>query len=109
MVAPLQNNIFNKSKSDLKYCEASCFGLPIVCQDLCTYANAPYKFDTGEEMVDQLKYILKSRNRYMNVSDRARKYAETRWLEDHIDKHTELYTVPLDSGKREHLLPNLEV
>ena len=29
MVAPLQDNIFNRSKSDLKYIEASAFGLPI--------------------------------------------------------------------------------
>jgi len=107
MIAPLQNNTFNKSKSDLKYVEACCFGLPLVAQDLCTYGDAPYKFETGNEMVDQLKYILKNRDRYMSISDQAWKYAQTRWLEDHTDKHVELYTVPKESGKRKHLTDNL--
>ena len=47
IVAPLQDNTFNRAKSDLKYIEACALGLPIVCQDLCTYENAPIKFKTG--------------------------------------------------------------
>jgi len=102
MVAPLQDNNFNKAKSDLKYIEASSFGLPVICQDLCTYENAPFKFKTGEEMVDQIDDVLSKKNRYMTICQHARKYAESRWLEndDNINKYLELYTLPYgDPGR----------
>lgn len=61
MVAPLQNNNFNKSKSDLKFIEACCYGLPIACQNLCTYEEAPFKFDTGDEMIKTIEQVLEKR------------------------------------------------
>jgi hypothetical protein len=96
MVAPLQDNTFNKAKSDLKLIEASCYGIPIACQDLVTYENAPFKFKTGDEMIDQLDDILGKKGKYMNLSAKFRKIAETRWLEldENIDKYRELYTLP---------------
>jgi len=105
MVAPLQDNTFNKAKSDLKYIEACCYGIPIVCQDLCTYSNAPYRFKTGDEMIDQLKKVLNYSTDYMNISRSARKYAETRFLEndENLSKHFELYTTPFGSPLRKYL------
>ena len=107
MVAPLQNNTFNKAKSDLKLVEANCYGIPIVCQDLCTYADAPFKFNTGEEMIDQLDDILSKKGRYMNLSSKARKAAEGRWLENdiNIDKYVEMYTLPFGDPRRKLLNP----
>jgi hypothetical protein len=107
MVAPLQDNTFNKAKSDLKLIEASCYGIPIACQDLCTYENAPFKFHTGDEMIDQLDDILGKKGRYMNLSAKFRKLAENRWLEndDNIDKYVELYTLPYGSPQRKLLNP----
>jgi hypothetical protein len=94
MVAPLQDNNFNKAKSDLKYIEACSFGLPIACQDLCTYKDAPFKFKTGDEMIDQVEAVLSSKSKYMTHCQHARRYAESRWLEneDNINKYVELYT-----------------
>jgi hypothetical protein len=105
MVAPLQNNTFNKAKSDLKLVEASCYGIPIVCQNLVTYENAPYKFDTGAEMIDQLDDILSKKGRYMNISTKFRKIADDRWLESdkNIDKYVELYTLPYGDPNRKLL------
>jgi O-antigen biosynthesis protein len=96
MVAPLQDNTFNQAKSDLKYIEACCYGIPIACQDLCTYKEAPYKFTTGAEMVDLIKMCMKSRAGYMKMSDAARAVADTRWLEldSNNDKYVELYRHP---------------
>ena len=102
MVAPLADNTFNKAKSDLKYAEACCYGIPIACQDLCTYSNAPVRFGTGPEMIDQVRSIVKSRNAYMKMSDSMRSASENRWLEKNIDKYVDLYTIPLD-GERKHL------
>jgi len=105
MVAPLQDNTFNKAKSDLKLIEASCYGIPIVCQDLVTYENAPYKFKTGDEMIDQLDEILGKKGKYMNISSRFRKIVENRWLEldENIDKYNELYTLPYGHPDRKLL------
>ena len=102
MVAPLQDNIFNKSKSDLKYIEACALGLPIACQDLCTYENAPIKFKTGDEMIDQIDNTLSDRKRYKSLCRKARQYAETRWLEDdkNIDCYLELYQYSVGDPRR---------
>jgi len=105
MIAPLENNTFNKAKSDIKYVEASAFGLPAICQDLCTYENAPYKFNTGDEMIDQLDDVLSDKVKYMKICRKARAYADTRWLEsdNNIDKYLELYTIPFQDPKRKLL------
>ena len=102
MIAPLQNNNFNKSKSDLKYIEACCYGLPIACQNLCTYEDAPFKFDTGDEMIKTIEEILTKKSKYMTHCDRARKIADGRWLEneENINKYVELYKYPYGDERR---------
>jgi len=102
LVAPLQDNIFNKAKSDLKFIEACCYGLPIACQDLCTYEDAPLKFKTGDEMVGHIEDALSKKGKYMNQSAKYRKLAESRWLEnkDNLDKYFELYNYPYGDPNR---------
>jgi len=105
MVAPLQNNTFNKAKSDLKYIEACCYGLPIACQDLVTYSNAPIKFNTGDEMIGCIEETLSKKGKYMNMCAKYRKVAEDRWLEneDNVNKYVELYTLPYGHPNRKLL------
>jgi len=105
LVAPLQNNNFNKSKSDLKLVEANAFGLPIACQDLCTYENAKFKFNSGEEMIAQIDDVLSKKGRYMNISAKARRDANSRWLEndDNIHCYTELFNHPYGHKERKRL------
>lgn len=106
LVAPLENNTFNKAKSDLKYIEACALGMPGICQDLVTYENAPLKFTTGAEMVDQIDSVMKDKSTYMKTIRAGRRVAESRWLEstDNIDKYKELYNIPY--GDPERLLLN---
>ena len=106
IVAPLQDNIFNKSKSDLKYIEACALGLPIACQDLCTYENAPIKFKTGDEMIAQIEHTLQDAKRYKSICKKATNYANSRWLEDdkNIDCYMELYQYEVGDPKRVNLL-----
>jgi hypothetical protein len=105
MIAPLIDNNFNKSKSDLKYLEASCYGLPIACQDICTYENAPIKFNTGDEMIDQIKTVLKDERRFIKESVTGRNFAESRFLEkeENIGKFFESYMFPYGSPQRKFL------
>lgn len=105
MVAPLQDNTFNKSKSDLKYIEACAFGLPIACQDLVTYENAPIKFKSGDDMINQIEETLKDVSKYKSICKKARQYAETRWLEtdSNIDCYLEMYSTPFGDSSRKNL------
>jgi hypothetical protein len=105
IVAPLQDNTFNKAKSDLKYIEACALGLPIACQDLVTYENAPIKFRTGEDMIAQIETTLQDRKRYKAICKKARQYADSRWLEDdkNIDCYLELYQYGVNDEKRVNL------
>ena len=102
MVAPLQDNTFNRAKSDIKYVEACAFGLPIACQDMVTYEKAPHKFTTGDEMIDQINNFMSDKQEYMKISRKGYQYARTRWLEnnDNINKYLELYTLPYSDPKR---------
>lgn len=105
MVAPLTDNIFNRAKSDLKFIEGCAFGAPAICQDLCTYENAFYKFGNGSEMVDQIDNLMKDKTAYMKAVRKGRQYIQTRWLEnpDNLAKYTELYTLPYGHKDRTHL------
>ena len=102
LIAPLQDNVFNKAKSDLKYVEACCYGLPIACQDLCTYENAPIRFRTGDDLISQCHAALKDERKYMEISDAGRKYASTRWLErdENLDMYQEMYKYPYKDPTR---------
>jgi len=105
VVAPLQDSTFNRAKSDLKYIEACALGLPIACQDMCTYENAPIKFTTGDEMIDQINTTLSDRKRYKALCKKASQYADTRWLEDdkNIDCYVEMYQYGIDDPRRVNL------
>lgn len=94
MVAPLKDNIFNRSKSDIKYVEACALGVPIICQDIITYEKAPLKFSTGTEMIDQIDKVLSDKQQYMKESRRGWNYIQTRWLEndDNLNKYLDIYT-----------------
>jgi O-antigen biosynthesis protein len=95
-VAPLQDNIFNRSKSNLKYLEASALGLPIVCQNLGPYTQVPFRFETADGMVSLLTDLLGDRDRYLEHSHQARRVAEANWLEDNanIGGYVELFAHP---------------
>lgn len=105
MVAPLQDNSFNRSKSDLKYIEACAYGLPVACQDLCTYKDAEIKFKTGDEMLYRIEYELNRAGHYKNSTYKRRKVAEERFLE--LDKnlscYNELFLTPYGSPERKNL------
>lgn len=105
MVAPLKDNNFNKSKSDLKLIEANAFGIPIACQNLCTYEDAPFKFDTGEEMIEVVRDVLSKKGRYMNISAKGRSAANSRWLEnpENLQCYVELMTKPYADKDRARL------
>jgi hypothetical protein len=105
--APLANNTFNKSKSDIKIIESGAFGMPGTYQDLCTYAEAEFKFESGKDLISQLEYITSDYDRYAKLSENSRNFTETRWLENHLDKYMALYTTEWGSAERNRLYPDI--
>lgn len=105
MVAPLQDNSFNRAKSDLKYIEACAYGLPVACQDMCTYEQAEIKFKTGEEMMYKIEEELRRTGHYKNSVYKRRKVAEDRFLEldKNIGCYQELFTLPYKDPRRVNL------
>jgi len=66
---------------------------------MCTYEDAFFKFNTGDELIDQLKHVHKGISSYMSHSAKARGFAEGMWLEDHINVYHELYTTQPGSNR----------
>jgi hypothetical protein len=104
-IAPLADNVFNKAKSDLKYLEASALGIPIACQDMCTYATAPIRFRTGEEMIEQIRRTLSSEESFIEHSRAGRKAIQSRWLEkeENLGKYLDVYQFPYGDPRRQYL------
>ena len=82
IVAPLAKNIFNECKSDIKLKESNALGIPCVLQNLEPYKHAPFKFNTGNEMIDLVKKILKDKSTYIKYCRQAYSSAQKDWLEN---------------------------
>jgi hypothetical protein len=103
-IAALDDNVFNRSKSFIKLTESAHLGLPFVGQDMEPYKDAWHKFNTGDEMIDQIKSIVTDNTTYMKECRKARKFGDGYWLDDHLDEHVELYTLPYGDPKRVNLI-----
>jgi len=69
------------------------FGAPCICQDIVTYKEADYKFTSGDDLIDQIKKLVKSKDEFMRASRKHRARSERRFLEcpDNLGKWKELY------------------
>lgn len=94
IIAPLDDNDFNRGKSDIKIIEGGAFGLPVICQDLPTYENAAYKFRDGKEMLQKIHEAVGDAKTYKSLTQRWREMAEARFLErpENIGCYKELFT-----------------
>ena len=103
-MAALESNHFNRAKSNIKLTESSHLGIPFVGQDMEPYKDAFHKFNTGSDLIDQLKSIVVDEDTYMADVKRHRKFGDGLWLDDHLDEHIEMYTLPFGDQKRKAIL-----
>jgi glycosyltransferase involved in cell wall biosynthesis len=107
MIAPLQENSFNNSKSDIKFIEACVLGLPCLVQDMETYKGAPadLKFKTGPELEQKLEALLKNKAAYYRNVEIFRHIGSQRFLElnENIGCHLEVLNTPYGSTERKYL------
>ena len=104
--AALQDNNFNRAKSNIKLLEAGALGIPCVCPDMVTYKDAMLKYSNGNEFIDCIKTATKNQHTYADYCKKARAYADNFWLEDdkNLSKHYEAYFTPFNSPERKYLL-----
>ena len=107
MIAPLLDNSFNRSKSDIKFIEACVLGLPCLVQDMETYKNAPefLKFKTGDDLEHKLESILKNKAQYYRNTELFRHIGMQRFLEskENIGCHLEVLNTPYGSPELKYL------
>lgn len=108
-LAPLQKNNFNKSKSDIKYIESACLGIPCLVQNMETYENAldVLKFDTSEELEQKVDELLNYKNRakYFKLIPELREIGASRFLEkeENIGAFLEAMNTPYNSSSRVYM------
>jgi len=59
MIAPLEYNMFNRCKSNIKALEATALGVPLICSNIDPYSDLPGKFDTNEYFEHQIEMCMK--------------------------------------------------
>lgn len=103
--AALQDNNFNRCKSNIKLIESGALGLPCICPDMVTYKDAFVKYKTGDEFIDCLKTVLKNQSVYASHCKQARAHAENFWLDDECNlmKHYETFFTPHGSPERKYI------
>ena len=104
--AALQDNNFNRAKSNIKLLEAGALGIPCVCPDMVTYKDAALKYSNASEFIDCIKTATKNQTVYADYCKKSRVYADNFWLEDekNLMKHHEAYFTPKGSPDRKYLL-----
>ncbi len=103
--ASLQDNNFNRSKSNIKLIEAGALGIPCVCPDMCTYKDAILKYKTGDEFIDVVKAATSDVYTYSKLCKQSRELANRYWLDDehNLGKFQEAYFTPYGSSQRKYL------
>lgn len=103
--AALQDNEFNRCKSNIKQLESGAIGMPCVCPDMVTYKDADLKYKTGSEFIDCLKHATKNQTVYADYCKKARAYTEQFWLDDepNLMKHYEALFTSFGSSERVYL------
>jgi glycosyltransferase involved in cell wall biosynthesis len=73
IIAPLQDNIFNRCKSQIKAVETFAMGIPCICQNLPLYKNVTdLLFDNSEDLGEKVEQFCNDKNLYMNFVQRGR-------------------------------------
>ena len=105
LVAPLQNNEFNKCKSNIKFLEFSALGIPMAGQNICTYNTCTkLVFNNGNDLdgiIEKLFFKHDSEEYYRNIILEQRKIIEGDpqksntgyWLEKNISTYYNLYSI----------------
>lgn len=103
IIAPLQDNVFNRCKSNIKLIECWSLGIPVIAQNLPLYSKyTDSVFTDANDLQNKIDETLKSENYYRKTVQSNRKvvdYGDENspdgwWLEKNMAKWFKLFTMP---------------
>jgi len=106
LVAPLQDNIFNRCKSNIKLIESWALGIPVIAQNLPLYSKyTDLTFNDGNDLQNRIDDVLRDEETYMDIISHNKyivDYGDTHapngwWLEKNSTKWTKLFMLPQKS------------
>lgn len=100
-IAPIQDNIFNRCKSNIKLTEMGVMGIAGVYQDLPPYQEAPLKFNNIDEFEDRVNYLLSGWDNYLGVIRAQRSFGEKFFMEDNMDFLLSTYLYSINDKMRD--------
>jgi len=102
ILAPLQDNVFNRAKSNIKLLESWALGVPAIVQNLEPYAKyTDSLFSNNNELQNQLDSLFSDKKRYMKIVKNNRRIVDFGdkhapngwWLEKNLGKWNQLFTI----------------
>ena len=103
IIAPLQDNVFNRCKSAIKLHEGWGAGLPVIAQDLeCYNKHTDMLFKDNNQLQNQLdnlfnddkKYRKIVKNNRSKIDNGYKQHPNGLWIEKNIQKWYDLFTLP---------------
>jgi hypothetical protein len=95
-IAPLSNNIFNRSKSDLKYLESCAIGRVCLVSDFdgSPYANAhPLQKIPENASIKDIEQIVKTaKENYAEILNYQYEYLNSRWLDTNFYLYENIFS-----------------
>jgi glycosyltransferase involved in cell wall biosynthesis len=115
-VAPLQNSLFNRCKSSLKFLEYSALAMPSVCSRIDPYAvivehtKNGFLASTGEDWEEYLSCLVESPSLRREIGLAAQRTVRENWLlSNHAMEWDRVYRVALDIATNPLLSPVVKV
>jgi len=102
ILAPLQDNTFNRCKSNIKLIESWSLGIPAIVQDLAPYSKyTDSTFTDNNSLQNKLDDLFKDKKRYMKTVKRNRHIVDFGdnnakagwWLEKNLWHWNRLFTI----------------
>lgn len=95
-LAPVQDTLFNRCKSDLKFLELAAVGVPCVASDTMTYKTILSKWNgyvakNAKGWIRSLSTLIESKSTYELISGNASLYAEERMATKNAHLWAEAY------------------
>ncbi|MBI4743223.1 MAG: hypothetical protein HY776_00055, partial [Actinobacteria bacterium] len=95
-LAPLADTVFNRCKSDLKLLEYGILGIPSVASYTGPYIEPidkgyVLKARNSKDWIKQLRKLIQDKDFYNEQSKRAKEFANSRILSDHIEERFNVY------------------
>jgi len=120
-VAPLQDNIFNRCKSPIKFLEMSAAGIPCICQDLDPYQGyTDLLFNDANDLQNQIDFVLSDKDKYLDLVKHNRHiidYGDSmapqgHWLEKNMSQWLSKVFMPpqktIEMDLHSHLIKEME-